>query len=69
MSQLVTIKDNIEKARQKLHQLELQYEGLRHPKVLEQSMYLDELINKYNRLLYRNDANASESKNDIQDVL
>lgn len=68
MSQLVLIKDNIEKARQKLHQLELQY-GLRHPVVLEQSMYLDELINKYNRLLYRDYANSTDVKKDVRNAL
>ncbi|SMF90283.1 Spo0E like sporulation regulatory protein [Paenibacillus uliginis N3/975] len=46
------IRQRIEESRQLLYQLEMQY-GLRHPKVLKQSMHLDELINRYNRVKYR----------------
>lgn len=68
MMQPITIKKRIEKARQKLYQLELQYGELRHPKVLEQSIHLDELINKYNRLIYRDYANNSDCEKGLQGV-
>ncbi|MEK3731850.1 MULTISPECIES: aspartyl-phosphate phosphatase Spo0E family protein [Paenibacillus] len=42
----------IEDARQLLYQMEQQY-GLRHPRVLKQSMELDELLNRYYRSTYR----------------
>ncbi|MEK5480116.1 aspartyl-phosphate phosphatase Spo0E family protein [Paenibacillus sp. FSL R5-0407] len=41
----------IEKERQKLNQLAEQY-GLRHKAVLNQSLLLDKLINKYNKAKY-----------------
>ena len=37
----------IERARTKLHELSEEHGGFMHPKVLIQSMILDELINKY----------------------
>ncbi|MGM1050601.1 aspartyl-phosphate phosphatase Spo0E family protein [Paenibacillus sp. N3/727] len=46
------IRQRIEESRQLLYQMEMQY-GLRHPKVLKQSMDLDELINRYYRIKYR----------------
>lgn len=39
----------IEKERLKLHQMQTEYDDLSHPKVLRQSVLLDELINMYNR--------------------
>ncbi|WP_410771209.1 aspartyl-phosphate phosphatase Spo0E family protein [Fontibacillus sp. BL9] len=41
----------IEKERQKLNQLAERY-GLRHKAVLNQSLLLDTLINKYNKTKY-----------------
>lgn len=41
----------IEESRQMLYQLDREY-GLRHPKVLQQSMDLDELLNDYNKIKY-----------------
>lgn len=46
------MRQRIEESRQLLYQMGMQY-GLRHPKVLKQSMHLDELINRYNRVKYR----------------
>lgn len=46
------IQKKIEGARTKLYMMERQYGGLLHPNVIEQSMRLDELINKYNRNVY-----------------
>ncbi|WP_106768748.1 aspartyl-phosphate phosphatase Spo0E family protein [Paenibacillus faecalis] len=46
------MRQQIEKSRQLLNQMGRRY-GLRHPKVLKQSMHLDELINQYNRVKYR----------------
>ncbi|CAI6081075.1 hypothetical protein PAECIP112173_03100 [Paenibacillus sp. JJ-100] len=40
----------IEEAREKLHQLKTEYGELVHPKVIHQSMVLDELINQYNHV-------------------
>lgn len=45
------MKMTIEKERQKLNQLAEQY-GVRHKAVLHQSMLLDTLINKYNKIKY-----------------
>ncbi|MBU5670412.1 aspartyl-phosphate phosphatase Spo0E family protein [Paenibacillus sp. MSJ-6] len=45
------MKMSIEKERQKLNQLAEQY-GVRHKAVLHQSMLLDTLINKYNKIKY-----------------
>ncbi|MGW8959694.1 Spo0E family sporulation regulatory protein-aspartic acid phosphatase [Paenibacillus sp. NPDC055715] len=44
-----TLQQQMENARQQLHDLFEQY-GLGHACVLEQSMLLDELINQYNRM-------------------
>lgn len=46
------IRQRIEESRQLLYEMGMQY-GLRHPKVLQQSMELDELINRYYRVKYR----------------
>ncbi|MEC0126026.1 aspartyl-phosphate phosphatase Spo0E family protein [Paenibacillus pabuli] len=43
------IKDQIEQNRQDLQRLVLKH-GMHDNKVLQQSMVLDELINKYNRI-------------------
>jgi hypothetical protein len=43
-----TLNQQLEDARQRLHDLYKQY-GFVHACVLEQSMLLDELINEYNR--------------------
>lgn len=45
------IKILIELERQKLNQLAERY-GVQHKRVLHQSVLLDGLINKYNRLIY-----------------
>lgn len=44
-----TLNEQLEAARQQLHDLYEQY-GFGHACVLEQSMFLDELINQYNRI-------------------
>ncbi|KJD43287.1 aspartyl-phosphate phosphatase Spo0E family protein [Paenibacillus terrae] len=44
-----SIEQQLESARQRLHDLYKRY-GFRHACVLEQSMLLDELINQYNRM-------------------
>ncbi|KJD47427.1 aspartyl-phosphate phosphatase Spo0E family protein [Paenibacillus sp. 28ISP30-2] len=44
-----TLNQQLEDARQRLHDLYKQY-GFGHACVLEQSMFLDELINQYNRM-------------------
>ncbi|MFM9280930.1 aspartyl-phosphate phosphatase Spo0E family protein [Paenibacillus jiagnxiensis] len=46
----VVLQIQIERARQKLHLLVQKYDEMGHPRVLEQSMRLDELINQYNRV-------------------
>lgn len=48
MSTDETLNQQLEAARQRLHDLYKQY-GFVHACVLEQSMLLDELINEYNR--------------------
>ncbi|WP_036650363.1 aspartyl-phosphate phosphatase Spo0E family protein [Paenibacillus wynnii] len=45
------LKQEMETARQRLNHLEKRY-GLRHSRVLKQSMVLDELINEYNQTYY-----------------
>ncbi|MCC3378989.1 Spo0E family sporulation regulatory protein-aspartic acid phosphatase [Paenibacillus farraposensis] len=45
----LTLNQQIESARQRLHDLYKQY-GFGHACVLEQAMFLDELINQYNRM-------------------
>ncbi|MGG4555403.1 MULTISPECIES: aspartyl-phosphate phosphatase Spo0E family protein [Paenibacillus] len=64
---VIILKNRIEEARQRLHSLELLYGGLQHPKVLEQSIILDELINKYNRITY-GDSVKPNCEQDIQVV-
>ncbi|AOK90438.1 aspartyl-phosphate phosphatase Spo0E family protein [Paenibacillus polymyxa] len=44
-----TLNQQLEDARQRLHELYGLY-GFGHARVLEQSMFLDELINQYNRM-------------------
>lgn len=46
-----TLIQQLESARQQLHDLYEQY-GFEHVCVLEQSMFLDELINQYNRMFH-----------------
>lgn len=64
---VIILKNRIEEARKRLHSLELLYGGLQHPKVLEQSIILDELINKYNRITY-GDSVKPKCERDIQVV-
>ncbi|QNR70524.1 aspartyl-phosphate phosphatase Spo0E family protein (plasmid) [Paenibacillus peoriae] len=46
----LTLNEQMECARQRLHDLYEQYGGFGHACVLEQSMILDELINQYNHM-------------------
>ncbi|WP_226002369.1 aspartyl-phosphate phosphatase Spo0E family protein [Paenibacillus sp. BJ-4] len=46
-----TLNQQLEDARQRLHDLYEEY-GFGHACVLEQSMFLDELINQYNRMFH-----------------
>ncbi|MBE0336212.1 aspartyl-phosphate phosphatase Spo0E family protein [Paenibacillus sp. 28ISP30-2] len=46
-----TLNQQLEDARQRLHDLYDQY-GFGHSYVLEQSMFLDELINQHNRIFH-----------------
>ena len=46
------IKFSIEQERHKLHKMK-RYRDFNHPKVLRQSIVLDELINQYNRFLLK----------------
>ncbi|WP_083205374.1 aspartyl-phosphate phosphatase Spo0E family protein [Bacillus sp. FJAT-27264] len=39
----------VERAREELHQTQKRYGFFTHPKVIEQSMILDELLNQYQR--------------------
>lgn len=48
------IQFSIERERYKLHIMKERYREFNHPKVLGQSLVLDELINKYNRFLKKN---------------
>ncbi|OKP83610.1 hypothetical protein A3844_20620 [Paenibacillus helianthi] len=48
MKKLEAIQQRIEAERRKLNEIETTY-GLLHPKVIKQSMKLDELINEYTR--------------------
>ncbi|MHA6531240.1 aspartyl-phosphate phosphatase Spo0E family protein [Paenibacillus sp. BAC0078] len=48
MNNLEIIQKRIEAERRKLNEMEAIY-GLLHPKVIKQSMKLDELINEYTR--------------------
>ena len=49
MEKLEVLRKQIEAERTTLNQMELTY-GLLHPRVIRQSMKLDELINTYTRL-------------------
>lgn len=42
-----SVRIRIERARNKLHKLQIQYGGFNHPEVLRQSVVLDELLNTY----------------------
>ncbi|MGW8956044.1 aspartyl-phosphate phosphatase Spo0E family protein [Paenibacillus sp. NPDC055715] len=46
MNQGVTLL-RVERARKRLYQLQKKYEFLTHPKVIEQSKKLDDLLNQY----------------------
>ncbi|MFB5678848.1 Spo0E family sporulation regulatory protein-aspartic acid phosphatase [Paenibacillus terreus] len=46
----VTLRVRIERERQRLHLLVEEYGELSHPRVVKQSIQLDELINQYNRM-------------------
>ncbi|GGF66338.1 hypothetical protein GCM10010912_09190 [Paenibacillus albidus] len=48
MDSPVPTRIRIERARYKLHQMQMQYGSFNHPKVLRQSVALDELLNQYN---------------------
>ncbi|MFB5674922.1 aspartyl-phosphate phosphatase Spo0E family protein [Paenibacillus terreus] len=48
-SSKVILRIQIERARQKLHLLVQECGELSHPRIIKQSMQLDELINRYNR--------------------
>ncbi|MBW4081523.1 aspartyl-phosphate phosphatase Spo0E family protein [Paenibacillus sp. S150] len=48
MKKLEVIQKRIEAERRKLNEMETTY-GLLHPKVIKQSMKLDDLINEYTR--------------------
>jgi len=52
MSNPELIQKRIEGARVKLYLMEKEYGGLLHPKVIRQSMKLDELINQYNKAIH-----------------
>lgn len=47
------LKYKIEQARQQLYDIEVECGSLIHPKVIQQSMVLDELINQYNRQRFK----------------
>lgn len=47
------IQRRIEGARAELHRMEKQHGGMLHPRVIKQSMRLDELINKYHKEIHR----------------
>ncbi|QNR65091.1 aspartyl-phosphate phosphatase Spo0E family protein [Paenibacillus peoriae] len=49
MNSDIVLDQELENARKRLYELSEQY-GLRHACVLEQSMFLDELINEHNRI-------------------
>lgn len=51
MIRVEVLLERIEESRQLLYQLGSEY-GLQHPKVLRQSMDLDELLNRYNNIKY-----------------
>ncbi len=45
----LAIRIHIERERSKLYRMQIQYDDFSHPKVIRQSVLLDELINKYNQ--------------------
>ncbi|MFM9278628.1 aspartyl-phosphate phosphatase Spo0E family protein [Paenibacillus jiagnxiensis] len=49
-SSKVILRIRIERERQRLHLMVQKYGELSHPRVLKQSIRLDELINQYNRM-------------------
>ncbi|WP_379157030.1 aspartyl-phosphate phosphatase Spo0E family protein [Paenibacillus sp. sgz5001063] len=50
MDNAVFTRIRIERARCKLHQVQMQYGGFSHPEVLRQSVELDKLLNKYSSI-------------------
>lgn len=49
MNEPLAIRIHIEEERSKLYQMQIKYDDFSHPKVIQQSVLLDELINKYNQ--------------------
>ncbi|GAB6928506.1 hypothetical protein JCM10914A_24890 [Paenibacillus sp. JCM 10914] len=47
MKTMEVIKNDIEQERHKLHRMKQRYCDFNHPKVLRQSVVLDELLNQY----------------------
>ncbi|GGH29686.1 aspartyl-phosphate phosphatase Spo0E family protein [Paenibacillus segetis] len=52
MREVEVIQRRIECERIELYKMQRKHGGLQHPKVLKQSMRVDELINMYNRAIY-----------------
>ncbi|RUT43297.1 aspartyl-phosphate phosphatase Spo0E family protein [Paenibacillus anaericanus] len=52
MREAEVIQKRIECERIELYRMEKKHGGFVHPKVIKQSMRLDELINMYNRAMY-----------------
>ncbi|MNO26022.1 Spo0E like sporulation regulatory protein [compost metagenome] len=50
MNNAVFIRIRIERARRKLHQMQMHYGGFSHPEVLRQSVELDKLLNNYSNI-------------------
>ncbi|MEC0169242.1 aspartyl-phosphate phosphatase Spo0E family protein [Paenibacillus graminis] len=50
MDNAAFIRIRTERARRKLHQMQMQYGGFSHPKVLRQSVELDKLLNNYSNI-------------------
>ncbi|WP_154984310.1 aspartyl-phosphate phosphatase Spo0E family protein [Paenibacillus xylanexedens] len=48
MRKSVLIQLEIERARNRLHELAKEYNGLLHPEVIKQSVILDKLIDQFN---------------------
>lgn len=61
-----SLQQSIDVARQQLYNLAKHYD-LSHPIVLKQSMVLDELINKYNRLTYKRSPRPLSNNNEINE--
>lgn len=64
MDRLVPIRIRIERARYKLHQMQMQYDSFNHPKVLRQSVALDKLLNQYN-LSYQQERHTESRRRTI----